>query len=99
MDEHPVQANCIEQPGPVPRPALDRELLVGMVGGAVATRVEGEQTEARVAEAVVHGTEVVASEQAAAELDHDRPVVRSAQLVVDPQSVIQLRVRHARLQA
>ena len=49
----------------------------------------------RLAEAVVDEAEVVPAEEAAAELDHDRPVLGPGQLVVELDSLVDLRVRHA----
>ena len=55
----------------------------GLVGGAVAARVEREQAVALLPKAVVDEAEVVPAEQPAAELEHDGAVLRPGQLVVE----------------
>ena len=95
MDEDALELQRVEQLRAVGGPALDRVPLARARRGAVAARVEGEQPEAGVAEAVVDEAEVVAAEESAAELDHDWPVVGPGQLVVELDSLVDLRVRHA----
>ena len=83
VDEHAVEAEGVEQQRALIGPVLDGVLRVGAVGAAVARGVEREQLEAALAEAVVDEAEVVAAEQRAAELHHDRTVLGAGQLVVD----------------
>src|SRR5581483_12432417 len=59
----------------------------------VAARVEREEPEA-LPEAVVDEPEVVPPEEAAAELEDDRRLLRPRQLVVEPDPVLDLCVRH-----
>src|SRR5205809_5197905 len=77
-------------------PAFDRVRLTRMGRGSVAAGVEREQAEA-LAEAVVDEAEVVAPEQPAPELEDHGCVVGPRQLVVEPNPVLDLRVRHSLL--
>jgi predicted ABC-type transport system involved in lysophospholipase L1 biosynthesis ATPase subunit len=94
--ENSVEADRVEQTGRVGRPALDRVRLARVVRGPVAARGEREQPEV-LAEAVVDEPEVVAAEEPAAELEDDRCVVGAGELVVETDSVLDLRVRHTLL--
>lgn len=82
MHEHAVERDRVEQRRGVVGPALDRVLLAWVVGSAVAARVEGEELEA-LPEPVVYEPEVVAAEEAAAELQDHRTVLGPRQLVVE----------------
>ena len=95
VDEDALELQRVEQLRAVVGPALDRVPLARARRGAVAARVEREQPEAGVAKAVVDEAEVVPAEEAAAELDHHGPVVGPGQLVVELDSLVDLRVRHA----
>ena len=95
VDEDAVERQRVEELRAVVGPALDRVPLPRAGRCPVAPRVEREQPEPALAEAVVHEAEVVASEEASAELDHDRPVVGPGQLVVQLDPVVDLRVRHS----
>ena len=94
--EHTVEAERVEQGRTVVGPALDRELLVRVVGGAVAARVEGQEAEAGLLEALVHEAEVVTAEQPAAELEDRGTVLGPEELVVETGLVGDPGVRHGR---
>ena len=94
MHQHAVEADRLEQPHAVLGPSLDGVALARVGGRAVAPRVERQQAEAP-AEAVVDEPEVVPSEEPTAELQDDGRVLGARQLVVEPDTVVDLGVRHA----
>jgi hypothetical protein len=73
VHERAVDTYSIEQRGPVGRPPFDRVLLARRARGAVAAGIEGEEAEAALAEPVIDEAEVVAAEEAAAELEDTSP--------------------------
>ncbi len=97
VHEDALERQRVEELRAVVGPALDRVPLARARRGAVAPRVEREQPVPVLAEPVVDEPEVVAAEEPAAELDHDRAVLGPRQLVVEVDSLVDPRVRHPAL--